>query len=81
MWSNGSCKAWLQYGDEHIQGVAKTVNGPMLHDLAKSVGYQDMQCVEMLRRGVTLLTHQQSVQHSDHMCTFLFPRSTIVWQA
>ena len=76
MWSNGTCKAWLQHSDKHIQEVSKTVNGAMLNDLAKSVGYQDLQCVEMLRKGEI-----PCVLHDVQLLIFSIPRHPFVWKA
>ena len=51
MWSSGLCAEWFLGSDPAVQLVSRTVNGPMLQDLATAVGHGDSQCPEVFRKG------------------------------
>ena len=52
MWSNGTCSRWLSNADADVAKVSATVNGTMLEDLCKSVGYEDIDCIDFFRKGM-----------------------------
>ena len=37
-----------------VQGVAGTVNGPLLQALAEATGFKDKECIEFFRKGARL---------------------------
>ena len=51
MWEKGWCEDWLKGADASVAKVSATVNGPMLQDLCRAVGYGDSECVNMFREG------------------------------
>ena len=63
MWSNGLCSQWLAGVDPGVAKVSATVNGIMLENLGSSVGYEDMQCIQMFREGQSVC----SFQHKYHV--------------
>ena len=52
MWRSGRCAEWFLGCDPVVQVVSKTVNGPMLQDLATAVGHADSQCPDVFRKGL-----------------------------
>ena len=54
MWDDGLCQAWFADSTDEIRAVSRTVNGPLLSLLAKSVGHCDQGCVEFFRKGAPL---------------------------
>ena len=52
MWRAGRCAEWFLGCDPAVQEVSKTVNGPMLQDLATAVGHEDSQCPDVFRKGL-----------------------------
>jgi len=51
MSKKGMCTEWFHGCDPGVVGVAGTVNGPMLSDLARAVQHQDVECVDLFRHG------------------------------
>lgn len=51
MWDDGACDAWLNKCSHGAREVVKGVNGPMLHKLAQSVSFDDMQAIQAFREG------------------------------
>ena len=43
---SGAVEAWYRGADEGVRGVAWYVNGPLLEELAASIGHIDRECVE-----------------------------------
>ena len=43
---SGAIEAWYRGADEGVRGVAWYVNGPLLEELAASIGHIDRECVE-----------------------------------
>ena len=48
----GACEQWLDDCDPKIKGVCKTINGQLLEALLTATGYKDIECVDMLRKGI-----------------------------
>ena len=51
MWKRGICQEWLSGADPQVARVSSTVNGVMLTDLCRAIQYDDMDCVELFRKG------------------------------
>ena len=51
MWDDGACDAWLNKCSHGAREVVKGVNGPMLHKLAQSVSFDDMQAIQAFSEG------------------------------
>ena len=49
MWASGACESWLQSADAALAAVSVTVNGPILLDLCRAIGYDDAECVDLFR--------------------------------
>ena len=48
---SGAIEAWYRGADAGVRGVAWYVNGPLLEELAASVGHIDRDCVEFFRQA------------------------------
>ena len=48
---SGAIEAWYRGADEGVRGVAWYVNGPLLEELAASIGHIDRECVEFFRQA------------------------------
>ena len=48
---SGAIEAWYRGADESVRGVAWYVNGPLLAELAASIGHIDRECVEFFRQA------------------------------
>ena len=77
MWSNGLCSQWLAGVDPGVAKVSATVNGIMLENLCSSVGYEDMQCIQMFREGRSCLC--DCILSHKFIASMLCGRSTFVW--
>ena len=51
MWKSGRCLEWFVGCDAVVQGVSKTINGPMMQDLASAAGHEDVHFPEVFRCG------------------------------
>ena len=51
LWRDGTCDAWYKGCDERLRSVSRTVNAPLLLELATKCDYHDIDCVEMFRVG------------------------------
>ena len=51
----GAVEEWFQGVDETVRGVASSVNGPLLEELARESHFEDVTCVECFRVGAPLL--------------------------
>ena len=51
MRESGECERWLEGADAELKTVVKNVNGPLLQALLEASGYEDVECVELLRVG------------------------------
>ncbi len=49
--NSGECDKWLAGASPATKKLAATVNGPLMHMLATSIGHVDAGCVEMFREG------------------------------
>ena len=50
----GAIAEWFSQADIRVRTVACDVNGPLLEELARSVNYHDLECVEHFRLGAPL---------------------------
>ena len=55
MWQEGLCQKWLEGADPQVAVVSKTVNGIIMEDLAKAIGHEDLEIVEVFRIGGELM--------------------------
>ena len=53
MWSNGTCRAWLETAPDSVKEISKTVNGNMLRDLGNAVIHHDVFSADLFRTGAT----------------------------
>ena len=54
MWEQGTCEDWLMSLEKGVRGIVSEVNGKLLLELGCAVHHNDMECVELLRKGVPL---------------------------
>ena len=54
MWNDGRCAQWLKSADAGVARVSATVNGVMIEELCRSIGYSDAACAELFRVGADL---------------------------
>ena len=54
MWASGACKSWLQSVDTALAVVSGTVNGPMMGDLSRAIGFDDVECIDLFSDGADL---------------------------
>jgi hypothetical protein len=69
MWADGTADEWLADADAVTQQVSSTVCGPLLLELAKATGFQDGECVDILRHGAMPLAPSQRPQTRHRRCT------------
>ena len=48
---SGLCNLWFGDADEHTRAVAGTANGYLFQTLLRASGYNDVECVNLLREG------------------------------
>ena len=54
MWERGTCEDWLMSLEKGVRGIVSEVNGKLLLELGCAVHHNDMECVELLRKGAPL---------------------------
>jgi len=54
MWEQGTCEDWLMSLEKGVRGIVSEVNGKLLLELGCAVHHNDMECVELLRKGAPL---------------------------
>ena len=54
MWETGMCDKWYSSCHPEVRAVSKSVNGPMLSDLAAATNHVDKNVVEFFRHGAPL---------------------------
>ena len=55
MRANGTADAWFFGSDAQVEAIARQCNGCLFQFLLLSTGYDDVQCVELLRQGAPVL--------------------------
>ena len=52
--TSGAVEKWFVGSDEYVRAVSRTVNGPLLEELAHGVNFHDSACIEHFRVGAPL---------------------------
>ena len=55
LWTHGNVVRWFRDSDALVQGVSRTVNGPLLEDLIDTTEHKDTECANIFRRGAPIL--------------------------
>ena len=51
----GDCDRWLGSAAPMVRRLSEKVHGPLLELLAKQIGYDDAECIDMFRDGARLV--------------------------
>ena len=52
LWGCGDCGRWFSGADEGVRRVALTMNGPLMEEAARAVGYGGKSCFRNFKKGV-----------------------------